>query len=120
MVVKWGLSDKVGTVDFSEDESMKPYGSSKAYSEETGKLIDSEIKRIVDEAFQRAKKILNEKKHDLEKLAKCLLEYETLSGDEIKDLLAGKEIRKNSANHNKDGEQKQNSASHFIPNVSEA
>jgi cell division protease FtsH len=120
MVVKWGLSDKVGTVDFSEDESMKPYGSSKAYSEETGKLIDSEIKRIVDEAFQRAKKILNEKKHDLEKLAKCLLEYETLSGDEIKDLLAGKEIRKNSANYNKDGEQKQNSASHFIPNVSEA
>ena len=120
MVVKWGLSDKVGTVDFSEDESMKPYGSSKAYSEETGKLIDSEIKRIVDEAHKKAKKILNEKRDDLEKLARSLLEYETLSGDEIKDLLAGKEIRRNSVNSEKNGDQKNNTTSHFIPNVSEA
>ena len=49
-----------------------------------------------------------------------MLEYETLSGDEIKDLLAGKEIRKNSVNSVKDGDQKNNTASHFIPNVSEA
>ena len=65
-------------------------------------------------------KHLNDKRNDLEKLAKCLLEYETLSGDEIKDLLAGKEIRRNSVNSGKDGEQKNNTTSHFIPNVSEA
>lgn len=93
MVTKWGLSDKVGTIDYSVDDSMKNYGSSEsAISEETSKLIDSEVKRIVDEALQRAKEILTTKKPDLEKLAKALLEFETLSGDEIKDLLAGKEV----------------------------
>jgi len=119
MVVKWGLSDKVGTIDFSEDDNSRLYGSSKNYSEETGKTIDAEIKRIIDEAYQRARKILSEKRDDLEKLAKSLLEYETLSGDEIKDLLAGKAIRQNLIDKsNADGQDQ--SASHFIPNVSES
>ena len=96
MVIRWGLSDKVGTVDYSPDESMKGYAPSKEFSEETAKIIDEETKRIIDEALQKAKKILLDKKDDLEKLAQSLLEYETLSGDEIKDLLAGKEIRKSS------------------------
>ncbi|MBP7709540.1 MAG: ATP-dependent zinc metalloprotease FtsH [Rickettsiales bacterium] len=95
MVTRWGLSDKVGTIDYSEEDGSKFYAAQKVFSEETGKVIDEEVRRIVDEALQRAKQILNEKKADLEKLAKSLLEYETLSGDEIKDLLAGKEIRKN-------------------------
>ncbi len=94
MVTRWGLSDKVGTIDYSEEDSSKFYAAQKTFSEETGKVIDDEVKRIVSEALQRAKQILAEKKADLEKLAQNLLEYETLSGDEIKDLLAGKEIRK--------------------------
>ncbi|MFM8185755.1 MAG: ATP-dependent zinc metalloprotease FtsH, partial [Alphaproteobacteria bacterium] len=119
MVVKWGLSDKVGTIDFSDDNDSKLYGSTKNYSEETGKLIDEEIRRIVDEAYIRAKKILTEKRNDLEKLAEKLLEYETLSGDEIKDLLEGKEIRKPTI-LNKNNDNNSNSSSHFIPNVSES
>ena len=119
MVVKWGLSDKVGTIDFSDDNDSKLYGSTKNYSEETGKLIDAEIKRIVDEAYKRAKNILTEKRKDLEKLAEKLLEYETLSGDEIKDLLDGKEIRKPTI-ANKNNDNNSNSSSHFIPNVSES
>ncbi len=95
MVTRWGLSDKVGTIDYSDEDGSKFYAAQKVFSEETGKVIDEEVRRIVDEALQRAKQILSEKKADLEKLAKSLLEYETLSGDEIKDLLAGKEIRKN-------------------------
>ena len=94
MVVKWGLSDKIGPIDHAEDDSSKIYQSNKPYSEDTGKIIDDEIKRIVSEALIKARKILDDKKADLEKLARNLLEYETLTGDEINDLLAGKEIRK--------------------------
>ncbi len=97
MVTRWGLSDKVGTIDYSEDDGGKFYAAQKVFSEETGKIIDEEVKRIVHEALIRAKQILNDKKDDLEKLAQALLEYETLSGDEIKELLAGKEIRKTNA-----------------------
>lgn len=111
MITRWGLSDKIGAVDYGQDESTKYYSSAKDFSEETAKLIDSETKRIIEEALIRAKKILTEKKDDLEKLARSLLEYETLSGDEIKDLLAGKEIRKTSAFET------QSRASSFIPNV---
>ena len=113
MVTRWGLSDKVGTIDYAEDEGSRFYAANKVYSEETGKIIDEEVRRIVDEALVKAKKILAEKKPDLEKLAKALLEYETLSGDEIKDLLAGKEIRKASAQTTSAA-----SAASFIPNVS--
>jgi cell division protease FtsH len=56
-------------------------------SEETAKKIDSEIKRIVDEGYKKAKKILTEKIDDLHKLAKALLVYETLSGEEINDII---------------------------------
>lgn len=93
MVTKWGLSDKVGTIDYGADQNNQ-YNFQKEISEETSKLIDSEVKRIVDEALQNAKKILTEKRQDLEKLAKALLDFETLSGDEIKDLLAGREVRR--------------------------
>ena len=93
MVIKWGLSDKVGTIDYAPDNSGG-YPAQQAISEETTKLIDSETKRIVDEALQRAKQILTEKRADLETLAQGLLEFETLSGDEIKNLLAGKEVRR--------------------------
>ena len=56
-------------------------------SEETAKKVDIEVKKIVDAGYQRAKKILTEKLDDLHKLAKALLIYETLSGEEIKDLI---------------------------------
>ena len=97
MVTKWGLSDKVGAIDYGEDDGSRFYAANKPYSQETGRIIDEEVKRIISEGLAEAKKILNERKDDLEKLARALLEYETLSGEEIKDLLAGKEIRKPSA-----------------------
>lgn len=93
MVTKWGLSDKVGTVDYSDDDS-KQYTVSKVHSEEMGKIIDDEVKRIVTEALESARKILKDKKEDLEKLAKALLEYETLSGNEITEILAGNKINR--------------------------
>ena len=56
-------------------------------SEETAKKIDEEVKKIVDKGYDRAKKVLTEKIEDLHKIAKALLVYETLSGDEIRDLI---------------------------------
>ena len=58
-------------------------------SDETARAIDKEIRRIVEEGYTRAKTVLDENCEELETLAKALLEYETLSGDEIKTLLAG-------------------------------
>lgn len=115
MVTRWGLSDKVGPIDYSPDEGGKFYAPQQEFSENTANLIDLETKRIVEEALVRAKEILAEKRHDLEKLAKSLLEYETLSGEEIKDLLAGKEIRKAALLNSEP--QKTTS---FIPSVSDS
>ncbi len=103
MVTKWGLSDKVGTVDYSVEEQSKFYAASRDFSDDTARIIDEEVKKIVANALDKAKEILKDKKNDLEKLAKFLLEYETLSGEEIKDLLAGKEIRKNPESNSDNG-----------------
>jgi len=62
-------------------------------SDDTSKLIDAEVRRFVDDAYDRAKKILTDNIDELHKLAEAALEYETLSGDEIDKILAGKPIR---------------------------
>jgi len=96
MVTKWGLSDKVGHINYAGDETNQYLGggskSDTNISNDTAKVIDEEIKRLSDEAYEKAKQILSDKAEDLHKLAKALLEYETLTGDEIKKLLAGEEI----------------------------
>ncbi len=93
MVTQWGFSDKLGTVSYGENQEEVFLGHSVArtqnVSEETSKLIDSEVKRIVNEGHDEAYKILTERADDLEALAQGLLEYETLSGDEMLELLKG-------------------------------
>src|SRR6185369_3718648 len=94
MVTRWGLSDELGTVAYGENQEEVFLGYSVSrqqnISEDTVKKIDAEIKRFVEAGYTEAEQVLTEKRADLEVLAKGLLEYETLSGDEIKDLLAGK------------------------------
>ena len=91
MVTKWGMSKELGTIAFGENEEEIFLGRSvtqtKNMSEETAKKVDSEIKKIIDKGYERAKTVLTEKIDDLHKLAKALLLYETLSGDEIRDLI---------------------------------
>ena len=77
-------------------------------SEETAKKVDAEVKKIVDAGYQRAKKILTDKIEDLHKLAKALLAYETLSGEEIKDLILKNTQPKRSAQE--DGKDKEESS----------
>ena len=91
MVTKYGMSLELGTIAYGENEEEVFLGRSvtkqQNMSEETAKKVDSEVKKIVDKGYERAKQILNEKKDDLHKLAKALLIYETMSGDEIRDLI---------------------------------
>ncbi|WP_300214015.1 ATP-dependent zinc metalloprotease FtsH [Bradyrhizobium sp.] len=100
MVTRWGLSEELGTVSYGENQDEVFLGMSVSRtqnaSEATVQKIDSEIKRLVEEGYQHATKILTEKRADLEALAKGLLEYETLTGDEIQDLLKGKKPNRES------------------------
>ncbi len=91
MVMRAGLSKELGPVAYGENEEEVFLGRSVArqqnMSEETAKKVDSEIRKIVDKGYDRAKKLLIEKIDDLHKLAKALLTYETLAGSEIEDLI---------------------------------
>ena len=91
MVTKYGMSKELGPLTYGENEEEVFLGRSitrqQHMSEETSKKVDAEIKKIVIIGYQRAKKIITEKIDDLHKLAKALLVCETLTGDEIKDLI---------------------------------
>ena len=91
MVTKYGMSEKMGPIAYGENEEEVFLGRSitrnQSVSEETAQKIDEEVKRIVLEGYNKAQKILDEKIEDLHKLAKALIEYETLSFNEIKDIL---------------------------------
>ena len=94
MVSRYGMSDKLGKIDYSteQDSYLGPVSSSRNISPQTQELIDAEVRRIVDEGYSTAKTILTEKKQDLINLAEGLLEYETLTGEEIKKVVAGKKL----------------------------
>ena len=91
MVMRAGLSKELGPVAYGENEEEVFLGRSVArqqnMSEETARKVDSEIRKIVDKGYERARKVLTEKIDDLHKLAKALLTYETLSGEEIENLI---------------------------------
>jgi len=94
MITQLGFSDKLGTVAYADPQQEQflgySLGRTQTLSEATQQLIDSEVRRLVQEAYDTAKRILTEKRAQLDVLAEGLLEYETLSGEEIVSLLAGK------------------------------
>ncbi|TNE40948.1 MAG: ATP-dependent metallopeptidase FtsH/Yme1/Tma family protein [Sphingomonadales bacterium] len=96
MVTQWGMSDKLGPLQYEEQQGETFLGYSQSQrahmSDETAKAIDQEIRKTVETGYDRAKQVLTEKEHELHLLANALLEYETLSGDEIKTLLDKGEI----------------------------
>ena len=98
MVTEWGMSDLLGPVLYAENSGEVFLGKSvtqnKNVSEETARLVDAEIKRLVTTAYEQAKALLTKKKKEWETLSKALIEYETLTGEEIKDVIAGKVIDK--------------------------
>jgi cell division protease FtsH len=100
MVMEWGMSEKLGRVRYHGNEQEVFLGHSVTQtvnmSEETAKLIDDEIRDLVEEGEHTARRILTERMDDLHTLAKALLEHETLSGDEVQKVLRGEPIVRSS------------------------
>jgi len=98
MVTKWGLSEALGTIKYGEDEGSPFLGRSaaspsKTRSEETSKLIDSEIRLIIDSCYRRAENLLKENLDKLNVMADALLKYETIDAPQIEDIMAGAQPR---------------------------
>ena len=90
MVLQWGMSDKVGNIDYRE--AAEGYSGNTAgfsVSANTKELIEQEVKRLIQDGYDRAFKILTERKEEWDRLAQGLLEYETLTGEEIKRVMRG-------------------------------
>ncbi len=97
MVTKWGFSDNLGPLAYSDDEEEVFLGHAvtrhKGVSDETARLIDEAIKGVIDRNYNRAKEILEKNMDKLHIMAKALLKYETIDRDQVNDIMAGKEPR---------------------------
>ncbi|CUK12175.1 ATP-dependent zinc metalloprotease FtsH [Ruegeria denitrificans] len=90
MVMRWGMSDKVGNIDYAEaHEGYSGNTAGFSVSANTKEMIEEEVKRLIQQGYERAHSILTEKNEEWERLAQGLLEYETLTGDEIKRVMNG-------------------------------
>jgi len=93
MVTKYGMSDKMGPLQFGQQEELVFLGRELAeqrdYSEEVAEQIDSEVHRIVDTAYQRVHRLLSENISKLHAVAQALMEHETLNHDEFEAIFAG-------------------------------
>jgi cell division protease FtsH len=98
MVTEWGMSDKLGMIAYGDNSQEVFLGHSvtqnKNVSEVTAREIDAEIKDIIDHAYQRARTILTENIDELNRVARGLLEHETLSGEEIRTVIRGEPVIK--------------------------
>lgn len=113
MVTEWGMSDALGPVLYAENSGEVFLGKSvtqnQNMSEETVRLVDAEIKRLVTEGYEGARKLLKEKEKEWTMLAEALIEYETLTGDEIKQVIAGEKIDKSAECPVEEGKRTQSS-----------
>lgn len=97
MVTEWGMSDVLGSLRYSQQDDQPfayggTYGRTQPISDETAALIDSEVRRIIDESEMRAQLAIESHMDELHLIAQGLLEHETLSAQDIQDLLAGKQL----------------------------
>ena len=98
MVTKWGLSEEMGPLQYSEDEGEVFLGRSaasqgKSVSDETALAIDREVRKIIDDCYERANAILDDNRDKLELMKDALIEYETIDSDQINDIMEGKKPR---------------------------
>jgi cell division protease FtsH len=91
MVTQWGMSDKLGMIQFGDDDEFvflgREMARAKVYSEHTAEQIDTEIKRIINEAYEIARNTITTNLDKLELIAKSLLEYETLDGSQVEEIV---------------------------------
>ena len=91
MAARWGMSDALGTRVYAESEQEMMTGQKKRMSGETAKLLDSEVSRIIDEEYARARNILEENRDKVEVMTKALMEWETIDSDQISEIMEGKD-----------------------------
>jgi cell division protease FtsH len=94
MVLDWGMSEKLGFVKYSPDSSKETFINEKPYSDETAAVIDNEIRRINDEAYHEAERLIDENWDKIEAVAQGLLKHETLDADEVRRLCLGETLDK--------------------------
>ncbi|MHC4482355.1 MAG: ATP-dependent zinc metalloprotease FtsH [Planctomycetota bacterium] len=98
MILTWGMSSELGPISYGPDSAIRDQmfvmPGEKDYSEKTAEAIDSEVKKVTDEAYKKAKELIKANKAKLEKIAKALLKYETLDADDVKLILEGGELDK--------------------------
>ena len=91
MVTQWGMSDRIGMVQYGDDDEYvflgREMARAKVYSEFTAQEIDGEVKRIIDEAYKSAHDIITSNRDKLELIANSLLEYETLDGQQVEEII---------------------------------
>ena len=96
MIEEWGMSERLGFVRYTGEDTRNRFMPEKAYSEETARIIDEEVRRMVDEAYRDAARLLDENWPKVEAVAEALLKYETLSGDEVHKVMRGESIGRSS------------------------
>jgi cell division protease FtsH len=97
MVCSWGMSEKLGPLAFGNDEPVflgRDFGRMRDFSEKTAVTIDEEVRSLIEESHKKALDILNEKRDVLDSMAQALLDYETLSSEEVDQLIAGEKIER--------------------------
>ena len=91
MVTQWGMSDKLGMVLYGDSDDYvflgKEISQNKTYSEQTAQQIDTEVRRLIDEGYKLAKSLIGENRDKLDLIANALLEYETLDGKQVEDIV---------------------------------
>ncbi len=104
MVTKWGLTEKMGPILYGEEESQAPGGGGPLYSEDTSRQIDQEVRRILDEAYSKAKALLEAHRDVLEAMKDALMEYETIDAEQVDDLMQRRPVRPPHQWHDQDPE----------------
>jgi cell division protease FtsH len=94
MILEWGMSPKLGFVRYSGSDTRESFIPERTYSEDTARIVDEEVKRIVDEAYIEAERLLIEHWVKVEAVAEALLKHETLTGDEVHKLMRGETLGK--------------------------
>ena len=94
MILEWGMSERLGFVHYSGTDTRDVFIPEREYSDQTARIIDEEVKRIIDEAYAGAEKLITKHWSEVTAVAEALLKYETLQGEEVKRLLRGEALEK--------------------------
>nr|MBA3272916.1 cell division protein FtsH [Chthoniobacterales bacterium] len=97
MIRDWGMNDRIGFIYYGDDEKpnvMGDFGGGREYSEETAKLIDEEVKKLIDTQFEETRKLLEANRERVEAMGKALLKYETLDNSDVDRVMRGEQLTK--------------------------